>query len=104
MKKITLKEIAKKCSVSTATVSFVINNKNRNYGPEELRTLEFGMKYFSDKIYTISDFEFNINSPKQLGEVLFDKLQLKMFKKRSTSVEVLRKLVNHHPIAELILK
>ena len=29
MKKITLKEIAKKCSVCTATVSFVINNKNR---------------------------------------------------------------------------
>ena len=28
-KKITLKEIAKKCGVSTATVSFVINNKNR---------------------------------------------------------------------------
>ena len=28
-KKITLKEIAKKCDVSTATVSFVINNKNR---------------------------------------------------------------------------
>ena len=28
-KKITLKEIAKKCNVSTATVSFVINNKNR---------------------------------------------------------------------------
>ena len=26
-----------------------INNKNRNYDPEELRTLEFGMKYFSDK-------------------------------------------------------
>ena len=62
------------------------------------------LKIISDKIYTISDFEFNINSPKQLGEVLFDKLQLKMFKKRSTSVEVLRKLVNHHPIAELILK
>jgi len=67
-------------------------------------TLKDELKIISDKIYTISDFEFNINSPKQLGEVLFDKLQLKMFKKRSTSVEVLRKLINHHPIADLILK
>jgi len=48
--------------------------------------------------------EFNINSPKQLSEILFDQLELKMFKKRSTSVEVLKKLIDHHPIAEIILE
>ena len=45
----------------------------------------------SNKIYSISGKEFNINSPKQLSEILFDELGLKMFKKRSTSVEVLKK-------------
>jgi DNA polymerase-1 len=39
-----------------------------------------------------------------LSEVLFDDLELKMFKKRSTSVEVLKKLISHHPIAEIILE
>jgi len=58
----------------------------------------------SNKIYSISEKEFNINSPKQLSEILFDELGLKMFKKRSTSVEVLKKLIDHHPIAEIILE
>ena len=58
----------------------------------------------SNKIYSISGKEFNINSPKQLSEILFDELGLKMFKKRSTSVEVLKKLIDHHPIAEIILE
>ena len=67
-------------------------------------TLKAKLKKISDKIYAISGKEFNINSPKQLAEVLFDQLELKMFKKRSTSVEVLKKLVDHHPIAEVILE
>ena len=62
------------------------------------------LKVLSVEIYSISGKEFNINSPKQLSEVLFDDLELKMFKKRSTSVEVLKKLISHHPIAEIILE
>ena len=58
----------------------------------------------SQKIYSISNKEFNINSPQQLAVVLFDDLGLKMFKKRSTSVDVLKKLIEHHPIAEFILE
>tara|TARA_Y100000814_G_scaffold130983_1_gene94793 strand:+ start:1 stop:1101 length:1101 start_codon:yes stop_codon:yes gene_type:complete len=56
------------------------------------------------KIFSISGYEFNINSPKQLGVLLFDDLKLKEVKKRSTAVEVLKVLINHHPIAELILE
>ena len=62
----------------------------------ELRGLE-------EKIYAISENEFNINSPKQLAEVLFDQLELKMIRKRSTDVNVLQVLKNHHPLPQFIL-
>ena len=60
------------------------------------------------KIYEQAGMEFNIASPKQLGEVLFDKLQLPYAKKTksgySTDVKVLNKLVNIHPIINDILE
>ncbi len=52
--------------------------------------------------------KFNINSPKQLGNILFEKLMLPHFRKTksgySTDVSVLEKLVPYHPIIELILE
>ena len=60
------------------------------------------------EIYELAGEEFNINSTKQLGEILFEKLQLKSGKKTktgySTSVEVLEKISNQHPIVPLILE
>jgi len=59
------------------------------------------------KIYELSGVEFNIASPKQLGEVLFDHLKLPFAKKTktgySTSVDILEKLIDHHPIIEAIM-
>lgn len=59
-------------------------------------------------IYTLAGEEFNINSTQQLGEILFDKLQLPAGKKTkrgySTSAEVLKKLEKDYPIAALILQ
>ncbi len=57
----------------------------------------------SKQIYQYANKEFNINSPKQLGEVLFDDLALPSGKKRSTSAEKLEKLIGIHPIIEHIL-
>lgn len=54
-------------------------------------------------IYEIAGKEFNLNSPKQLGEVLYDDLGLPTGKKRSTAAEVLEKLNGIHPIIEHIL-
>ncbi len=58
-------------------------------------------------IYILSDCEFNINSPKQLGEVLYEKLSLPTFKKTksgfSTDAETLEKLRPYHPIINEIL-
>ncbi|WP_313756297.1 DNA polymerase I [Tissierella sp.] len=60
------------------------------------------------EIYTLADMEFNINSPKQLGEVLFDKLSLPVIKKTktgySTDAEVLDKLKEQHPIIDKVLR
>ncbi|MBP3200834.1 MAG: DNA polymerase I [Lachnospiraceae bacterium] len=61
-----------------------------------------------DKIHSLAgDDNFNINSPKQLGEILFNKLKLdyerKKGEKQSTGVEVLQKLVNKHEIIKPIM-
>ena len=62
-----------------------------------------------DKIYNYAGTSFNISSPKQLGEILFDKLNLPYNKKKgkngySTSHDVLVKLKDIHPIISLILE
>lgn len=60
------------------------------------------------EIHAMAGEEFNINSPKKLGEILFEKLGLKNGKKTktgySTSAEVLEKLKNAHPIISKILE
>jgi DNA polymerase-1 len=58
----------------------------------------------SKKIYSLSNIEFNINSPKQLSTVLFDNLGIKEIKKRSTSVDVLNILSKDHQIAKELLE
>ncbi len=60
------------------------------------------------EIYDLAGEEFNINSPKQLGDILFAKLHLPGGKKNkngySTNVEVLNRLLDQHPIVEKVLK
>ncbi|WP_028392201.1 DNA polymerase I [Bacillus cihuensis] len=59
------------------------------------------------KIFSLAGEAFNINSPKQLGVILFEKLQLPVMKKTktgySTSADVLEKLENKHEIVREIL-
>ncbi|MBQ9085847.1 MAG: DNA polymerase I [Clostridia bacterium] len=60
-----------------------------------------------ERIYCYAGEEFNISSPKQLGEILFEKMSLPKFKKTktgySTDAETLQKLIPYHPIIEDIL-
>ena len=65
------------------------------------------LKEMENAIYKMAGEEFNINSPKQLGVILFEKLGLPVLKKTktgySTAADVLEKLLTKHPIVQAIL-
>lgn len=71
--------------------------------------LEVELKELENKIYTLSGEEFNIDSPRQLGEVLFEKMEIKAKVKKtktgqySTNEETLAKLTDKHEIFNVIL-
>ncbi len=75
---------------------------------EYSRELAVSINRIEKRIYEEAGEEFNINSPKQLGVVLFEKLQLPNEKKTktgySTSAEVLDKLAPDHPIVADVLE
>lgn len=81
-----------------------------NYEKLQQLSQEFGkrLETLSSEIYEQAGMNFNINSPKQLGEVLFEKMGLPVIKKKktgySTDAEVLEKLKPAHPIIEKILE
>ncbi len=77
--------------------------------PEELSELD--KKYsqeidnITQKIWQLAGVEFNINSPKQVAEVLFDRLGLDAYnnKKRSTNIDVLEEIRDQHEVVEYII-
>ena len=77
---------------------------------KESEDLENDLRELEQKIFELSGEEFNMNSPKQLGEILFEKLKLDPKAKKtktgqySTSEEVLQKLAYKHEIIQHILK
>jgi DNA polymerase-1 len=76
----------------------------QDYGKE----LSVSIEALEQKIYAQAGEQFNINSPKQLGVILFEKLQMPNGKKTktgySTSAEVLEKLANDYPVVADILE
>lgn len=71
--------------------------------------LETEIRQVENEIYQHAGERFNIASPKQLGEVLFDRMRLSenpkqtKTKQHSTGEEILQKLIHKHPIVQLIL-
>ena len=69
--------------------------------------LDTRIKALESEIYSLVGYEFNLNSPKQLGAALFEKLGLPAKKKTksgySTGAEVLEGLKNEHPAVSLLL-
>lgn len=62
------------------------------------------LEVIEKNIYELAGKQFNINSPKQLAEVIYDDLALMRSSKRSTDASVLKKLENKHPIIPEILE
>lgn len=86
-------------------IGFYVNKQGiEEYGKE----LEVQINTLFDNIIEEAGMEFNPNSPKQLGEVLFDKLELPHGKKTktgwSTNAEVLDNIRGLHPIVDYILE
>lgn len=85
-------------------VGFKVNRQGiRDYAAELLKT----ENELADSIFMLAGHDFNINSPKQLSEVLFDELDLPGGKKTktgySTDADTLKRLRFHHPIVSEIL-
>ncbi|MBQ8758248.1 MAG: DNA polymerase I, partial [Clostridia bacterium] len=86
-------------------IGFLINREAlESYGTK----LDIAIRSRQETIYAIAGCEFNINSPKQLGEVLFEKMALPATKKTkngySTDAESLEKLRQYTPIIDEILE
>ncbi len=83
---------------------YVDKEELKHYGEE----LDIRIKSLEDSIYFMAGEEFNINSPKQMGIVLFEHLSLPVIKKTktgySTDAEVLGELSDKYPIVEAILE
>ena len=76
----------------------------QRYGEE----LEPQIKELLSQIHALADVEFNVSSPKQLGEILFERLELPCSRKTktgySTDSAVLESLLDKHPIIPLIIE
>ncbi|GAA0077610.1 DNA polymerase I [Clostridium sp. CTA-5] len=89
---------------SMESIGFNINREKL----EELR-VKFNeqIEKTAKEIYDLAEEEFNISSPKQLGKILFEKLDLPVIKKTktgySTNQEVLEKLLDKHPIISKVM-
>ncbi|MGN1085148.1 MAG: DNA polymerase I [Lachnospiraceae bacterium] len=81
---------------------------NPSYLAEYAKLLNEDIRRLEQEIYRMAGEEFNINSPKQLGVILFEKLKLPYGKKTktgySTSADILEKLRSEDPIVEKILE
>lgn len=83
---------------------------DKDWLAQESIDLESDLKKLEQEIFELSGEEFNMNSPRQLGDILFDKMQLDPKAKKTktgqyaTSEDILQKLASKHEIIKHILE
>ena len=102
------KDIELPLSIVLADMEYTGFNIDKSKLVEMGEELKIKIELTSKTIYNYAGCEFNISSPQQLGEILFEKLNLPHGKKGktgySTAADVLEKLRDKHPIIECILE
>lgn len=106
-----LLELAKKCEFDFIRVIMMMEENGIKLDTEVLQNLmqkfENEIKNLSEEIYELCEDRFNLNSPKQVGDILFEKLKLPSSKKGktgySTDEKVLNELIDKHPVIGKIL-
>lgn len=98
-------EIEMPLSVVLADMEFTGVKIDSNTLKEMGENIKIKIEEITKEIHEIAGENFNISSPKQLGEILFEKLNLPHKKNNnSTAIDVLNKLKGKHPIIEKIIE
>ncbi|ELD8805939.1 DNA polymerase I [Campylobacter jejuni] len=106
-----LLELAKNCEFDFIKIIMMMEENGIKLDTNALEILmkkfENEIKNLSEEIYTLCEDRFNLNSPKQVGDILFEKLKLPSGKKGktgySTDEKVLNALLDKHPVIAKIL-
>jgi DNA polymerase-1 len=109
-----LDEVYEKIDLPLAQVLAGVERVGIRVDPNELdtmsRAMEKEVRRLEKEIWDLAGVEFNVNSPTQLAEILFDKLNLQVAakrgrgKSRSTAVEILEELSEKHPLPGKIIE
>lgn len=103
-----MQDLYYKLELKLVNVLFKMEQAGIKVDADTIKTLseKYGneIKSLTQDIYALVGEEFNINSPKQMQEVLFDKLKLEYKGKKGTSVEILEAIQQQHPVVEKILR
>jgi DNA polymerase I len=107
-------EVYEKIDLPLAPVLAEIERNGVRVDPKALdamsQAMEREVRRLEKEIWELAGSEFNVNSPTQLAEILFDKLNLKpsprrgKAKARSTAVEILEELADQHPLPAKIIE
>lgn len=81
---------------------------DRGYLADLSKTMQGNLSQLTEEVYRLAGTEFNVNSPKQLSQVLFERLQLPVIKRTktgpSTDSDVLKQLSQQHPLPERLIQ
>ena len=110
MEEFETKQLYYECELPLIEVLFKMEKNGFKLDKEQLDKIDIDfsaeLERATQEIYQLAGEIFNINSPRSVAHILFEKLGLKAFnnKKQSTSIEILTEIAWQHPIVDKIIK